>query len=128
MDLIIDVINTVFAFIGIYFTILFLDLFFTYKKRHFHLPEIKRIPSVSIIIPAYNEEETIGDTVKAVKNMIYPKKKEIIIVDDGSKDRTYEIAKKIKGIKVLTKKNGGKATALNFGLKHVKGEIVVCVD
>ncbi len=60
--------------------------------------------------------------------MVYPRKKEIIIVDDGSTDKTYEIAKKIKGIKVFRKKNGGKANALNFGLKHARGEIVVCVD
>jgi len=108
---------------------LFLLLFFAHKKRLYTTKShSKKFPSVSIIIPAYNEKNCIEKTIKNVKKLIYSKKLEIIVVDDGSIDDTYKIAKKIKGIKVLSKKHEGKAKALNFGLKHAKGEIVACVD
>jgi biofilm PGA synthesis N-glycosyltransferase PgaC len=128
MDVLIDVVNSIFILVGTYFTVLFLLLFFAHEKKLFQRPKIKKFPSVSIIIPAFNEEKVIEKTIKRVKELVYPRKKEIIVVDDGSTDKTYEIAKKIKGIKVFRKKNGGKANALNFGLKHTKGEIVACVD
>jgi len=128
MDLLIDIVNSVFIIVGLYFVILFLMIFSIQKKKMLNRPKVKKFPSISIIIPAYNEEENIERTVSNIKEISYPKKKEIIVVNDGSTDRTYEIAKRIKGIKVLNKKNGGKASALNFGLKHAKGEIVVCID
>jgi cellulose synthase/poly-beta-1,6-N-acetylglucosamine synthase-like glycosyltransferase len=128
MDIIVDLINLIFAFVGIYFTILLLLLFFKYKKRLFHTPKLNKFPSLSIIIPAYNEEKTIKETIENIKNLSYPKKKEIIVVDDGSKDSTYELVKRIKGIKVFAKENGGKASALNLGLKKARGEIVACID
>ena len=128
MDVFLEVTNLIFIFVGLYFAILFLFLFFGHEKKIFKKPRIKKFPSVSIIIPAYNEEKTIAKTVEAVKKMIYPRKKEIIVIDDGCKDKTYEIAKKIRGIKVLRKKRGGKASALNWGLKKAKGEIFVCID
>jgi cellulose synthase/poly-beta-1,6-N-acetylglucosamine synthase-like glycosyltransferase len=128
MDIIIDFVNLIFVFVGVYFTFLFILLFFAHKKRIFHRPKIRKFPSVSIIIPAHNEEDNIKDTVENVKKMKYPKNKEIIVVDDGSTDKTFEVAKEIKGIKIIKKEREGKANALNFGLKHAKGEIVVCID
>ncbi len=128
MDILIDVVNLTFAFIGIYFMILYLLLFSTHKKKLLKRPRIKKFPSVSIIIPAYNEEKNIKETVENAKRLRYPGKKEVIVVDDGSTDNTYNIAKKIKGVKVLKKKNGGKASALNYGLRYCKGKIVVCID
>jgi len=124
-----DIFNTVFTVIGLYFIFLFLLLFISYKKKLFYIPPTKRLPSVSIIIPAYNEEKNIKKTIKVVKGLTYPRKKEIIVVNDGSTDKTYEIIKKIKGIKILNiKKNKGRASALNLGLKHAKGEIIVRID
>jgi len=128
MDYLIDAVNLVFIFVGIYFTFLMLLLFFSNKDRLFKRPKAKNYPSISIIIPAHNEEDNIKKTVENVKNLNYPKVKEIIVVDDGSTDKTFEIANKIKGIKVLRKKRGGKANALNFGIERAKGEIVACVD
>ncbi len=86
-------------------------------------------PPVSIIVPAYNEEENIAETIQGLLSMDYPEF-EIIVVDDGSTDRTYEIAKRFEGdrVKVFRKKNGGKASALNFGLKHVSYDFVACMD
>jgi len=128
MSIVIDIVNSIFLLVGTYFTILFLLLFFTHEKKLFHRPKIKKFPSVSIIIPAFNEEKVIEKTIKNVKKLVYPRKKEIIVIDDGSTDKTYKIVKRIKGIKIFRKKNGGKANALNFGLKRARGEIVVCVD
>jgi len=128
MDMVIDVINSIFILAGTYFTVLFLLLFFAHEKKLFHRPKTKKFPSVSVIIPAFNEEKVIEKTIKRVKELVYPGKKEIIMVDDGSTDKTYKIAKRIKGIKIFRKKHGGKANTLNFGLKRAKGEIVACID
>ncbi len=128
MDILLDTVNLIFAFVGIYFTFLFILLFISNKKKLLRRPKINSFPTVSIIIPAHNEEETIEGTIESVKKLEYPKKKEIIVVDDGSTDKTFEIANKFRDIKIFRKKRGGKASALNFGLKRAKGEIVACVD
>jgi len=127
MDILIDVVNLIFAFVGIYFTFLFMMIYFANKNRLFHRPKTSKLHTVSIVIPAHNEEDSIKETIESAKNLIYPKK-EIIVVDDGSNDRTFEIASKFKGIRVLRKKRGGKASALNFGINHANGEIVGCMD
>lgn len=94
-------------------------------------PKIKKYPRVSIIVPAYNEESTITKTIKSLLALDYPKDKvEIIIVDDGSTDNTLKVAESIKAanIRVFTKKNGGKGSALNFGLKKCTGEFISALD
>jgi len=85
-------------------------------------------PSVTVLIPAFNEERTIAATVESARLQTYPVE-EIIVVDDGSKDRTREIAEKAGAKVISTPQNTGlKAKALNFGLKDVKTEIVVMID
>jgi cellulose synthase/poly-beta-1,6-N-acetylglucosamine synthase-like glycosyltransferase len=91
----------------------------------------KKLPKVTIMVPACNEEKTLAKTVESLLGLKYPKAKlEIIIVDDGSRDATLEIARQFekKGVIVLTKPNGGKGTALNLALKHATGEFVGCLD
>ena len=85
-------------------------------------------PSVSVLIPAYNEEETIGDTILSVQAQSYPIK-EIIVIDDCSSDRTGEIAKAL-GVKVVStpKNSGTKSKAQNFGLKFVETDLVATID
>lgn len=88
-------------------------------------------PPVSIIIPSFNEESVCIATVESLIAQNYPEY-EIIFVDDGSKDRSYEILK-IKyilnrRIKIYKKENGGKATALNFGIDKAQHDIVILVD
>ena len=86
---------------------------------------------VSIIVPAYNEEITAIKTIQSLLQIDYPKF-EIIFIDDGSKDKTYELVNASYGnhpiVKVLTKPNGGKASALNFGIAHSRYEFAVCID
>jgi len=89
-------------------------------------------PKISIVIPAYNEEKNIAKTLDWVLNIDYPKNKlEIIVVDDGSIDRTREIAMRYasKGVKVLHKENEGcKAYAANYGIKHAHGGFIWILD
>jgi cellulose synthase/poly-beta-1,6-N-acetylglucosamine synthase-like glycosyltransferase/peptidoglycan/xylan/chitin deacetylase (PgdA/CDA1 family)/spore germination protein YaaH len=86
---------------------------------------------VSIIVPAYNEEVTAIKTIQSLLQLEY-NEFEIIFIDDGSKDKTYELVNNAYGnhpmVKVLTKPNGGKASALNFGLAHSRYEFAVCID
>ncbi|MEM1948630.1 MAG: glycosyltransferase [Candidatus Caldarchaeum sp.] len=84
---------------------------------------------VSVIIPAYNEEKSIGPCIEAVLEAEYPNK-EIIVVDDGSTDSTYEVASRYakRGVMVLRKANGGKASALNHGMLFASGDVIVSVD
>ena len=92
---------------------------------------LEATPSVSIIIPAYNEGKVIEKTIRSVLELSY-KQKEIFVVDDGSKDDTLEIAKLMETnnpISVISKKkNGGKWNALNKGIELSKSEIIVCID
>ncbi|MFB6211180.1 MAG: glycosyltransferase family 2 protein [Halobacteriales archaeon] len=88
-------------------------------------------PRLTIIVPAYNEESCIGASIDALKRTAYPDgRKEIIVVDDGSTDATYDVAMEHadETVAVLQKQNGGKHTALNYGLARATGEIVVTVD
>ncbi len=82
---------------------------------------------VSVIIPAYNAEKTIAKTIKSVLNQNI-RINEIIVVDDGSTDKTYEIAKRFRRIKVFKKKNGGESSALNVGIKHAKGDFIAIAE
>ena len=88
-------------------------------------------PLVSIIIPAYNEEINVVRTIESLLKQDYPNCN-IIFVDDGSKDSTYQkVADAFKGnnkVHVYTKPNGGKATALNYGINMSNADYVVCID
>ena len=88
-------------------------------------------PAVSIIVPAYNEEVNIVASLKNLLLCNYPSF-EIIFVDDGSKDSTYSKAadamQAYPQVRLFSKPNGGKASALNFGIAQSAAAYVVCID
>ncbi len=88
-------------------------------------------PGVSLLILAYNEEESIGKRLDNALQMHYPRDKfEIIVVSNGSTDRTDEIARgyEDRGVKLLSYKEPGKTNAQNRAVPHARGEIVVFSD
>lgn len=87
------------------------------------------MPSVSVIIPAYNAEETILETIHSVQAQTY-QDFEILVIDDGSKDRTVEIVKEVDDprIKVFTYPNGGVSVARNRGIEKSTGEFLAFID
>jgi glycosyltransferase involved in cell wall biosynthesis len=114
--------------ISFWSTMLFVPMAVLSKYKEDIQPDVKSYPKISVIIPAYNEEKVIANTIEGLLETKYPKK-EIIFVDDGSKDKTLEIASQYKDkIKILHKENGGKATAINYGVLYSTGEIIVIVD
>ncbi|MBX4192427.1 glycosyltransferase, partial [Candidatus Parcubacteria bacterium] len=104
-----------------------------HKKNKELPPRLKKYPFVSILIPAYNEEENIESTVRSILQNSYPRR-EIIVIDDGSTDNTGAIVKKIIAgfpesvIRLIQLKNGGKANALTAGMRKAQGEILVILD
>src|ERR1051325_5578804 len=130
------------AALGIY-AALFLALFFEVfllisflekrpASRTAALP--KRYPSTTIIVPCWNEERTIGGTLDSLLALDYPQDKlTIMVVDDGSKDNTGAVAAQYAQmhpgrIEYHYKENGGKWTALNYGLERTQAELVGCLD
>jgi cellulose synthase/poly-beta-1,6-N-acetylglucosamine synthase-like glycosyltransferase len=112
---------------------LFLTLLARIRPKKLHLLTNAELPSVSILIPAHNEEAVIAKKLQNTLSLDYPRDKlELVVVSDGSTDRTDTIVKKftadcpLQFIRVDSRK--GKANALNKGLQHVNGEIVVFSD
>jgi cellulose synthase/poly-beta-1,6-N-acetylglucosamine synthase-like glycosyltransferase/peptidoglycan/xylan/chitin deacetylase (PgdA/CDA1 family)/spore germination protein YaaH len=101
-------------------------------RKNFATPDYQ--PRVAVLVPAYNEEKVIARTIRSVMMSNY-KNLRIVVIDDGSSDKTYEVActaypEQIASgrLTVLTKPNGGKADALNFALDHIDEEIYVGID
>ena len=107
------------------------------KKRHpphkISIPE-NQMPSFSIVVPVKNEERVIDRLLNSLSTLNYPlNKSEIIIVEDGSTDKTNDIcmnyAKEHANVKILHNPvSNGKPSALNFGLSQAKGDIVAVFD
>ena len=89
------------------------------------------LPTVTVLVPAYNEEGYVGRCIDHVLASDYPAEKfEVLVVDDGSTDGTFEEARTRAGpqVTVHSEVNEGKHAALNYGLDHTDGDIVVVVD
>ena len=120
------------SFISLYIIVLLFLALWVDKSNIAKPKSPKNYSKVCIIVPCFNEEKTVTKTVHSLLNLDYPQDKlEIIIIDDGSTDRTYERAKKLlkyPQVKLFRKKNGGKWTALNYGLTKTKAKFVGCLD
>ncbi|AKB53741.1 glucosaminyltransferase [Methanosarcina sp. A14] len=106
-----------------------LSLAFEMRKSKQHIFSSEN-PFVSIVVPAYNEGKVIGHCIESILASNYSEY-EVILVDDGSSDNTLEEMQRYETnshVIVVTKKNGGKASALNVGLNLAKGEVLFFVD
>ena len=134
-------------FCGLYFQIFLLVTFFDGEEKEKKVEKEKSalsmvkslkkkvnaaLPTVSIIVPCFNEARTVKKTVMSLLGLNYPKDKlSILIVDDGSTDNTYAIAHtftRFKNVSVVRQKNGGKYTAMNYGIRQSTADIVGCLD
>lgn len=138
MSDIILVVTYILMFASLFLEVYFLISFFedwTKKepeKRGVDYTHPEDLPSVTIIVPCWNEEETISGTIQSLLNLNYPKDKlSIFIVDDGSTDNTWNTVQTYKEhprITLFQKENGGKHTAVNLGLEHVTSDLVGLLD
>jgi cellulose synthase/poly-beta-1,6-N-acetylglucosamine synthase-like glycosyltransferase len=95
----------------------------------------EELPTISIIVPVKDEEKVVGRLLEALLRLDYPpEKREIVVVEDGSVDKTVEMCREYVRrypgqIKLVRQSRSyGKPSALNYGLKHVQGEIVAVFD
>jgi cellulose synthase/poly-beta-1,6-N-acetylglucosamine synthase-like glycosyltransferase len=88
------------------------------------------VPLVSVVVPAYNEARVLRHCLDSILRTGYPRL-ELVLVDDGSTDETFEIMchyARVPGVTVLSQRNAGKAAALNAGIRQAHGEILMFVD
>jgi len=128
-DILLTVVYMMTLFYTIFWLLTLLDIRDSPRLR------LSKLPKVSIVIPAFNEEEYLEKSVLSVLDLNYPKNQlEIIIVDDGSTDNTFAIAEKLqadhKSHNIITVQtpNRGKWSALNEGIKISTGEFFACLD
>ncbi|MEI6132203.1 MAG: polysaccharide deacetylase family protein [Bacillota bacterium] len=115
------------------FRILFLGAF-VFRSRKKELEYIENTdfePFVSVLVPSYNEEVVIKKTIDNLLESDY-ENYEVIVIDDGSTDKTREIVEKLafedSRVRLVRKENGGKFTALNLGINEAKYEFLVTID
>ena len=135
MNLVYSLIVSFVWFLSIYFNVVFLLALLSQKEELFKSPKLKNnqeFPKVSVIVPAYNEEDNIEQNIISLNRIDYPKNRlEIIIVNDGSGDNTSKIVNRLKGRNILfidNKHNKGKAACLNQGIEESTGELIACMD
>ncbi len=128
---VIDIIIYASIYLGLVATAFYVLSYTKSKNKKELLFSDEELPFVSVLIPAWNEEGTIEKMIESVITSHYDKF-EVLIIDDGSKDNTFKIAKNLEKkyprLKVFHKENGGKASALNFGIERAKGDFIFTMD
>ena len=131
---VLTIIYLTYSFVAMYFLFLFLLIYIPHRKKIFLYPETEKNYSLSIVVPCYNEAESIGETIQRLLDSNYKGLKKIIVVDDCSTDNSYEVIKKYakkysRVLAVQTPKNTGRASgAKNYGFKFVKTNLIGFVD
>jgi cellulose synthase/poly-beta-1,6-N-acetylglucosamine synthase-like glycosyltransferase len=124
------------AITAIFLLVIFAYYYLLLFKKQKLAKAAKKFSGISIIIPAHNEEKYLADTLRAVLDADFPGKKEVIVVDDGSQDKTYIIAKEFvkrfpaqaQAVKIIRTTHSGKSNSINKALKLAKYELVAVVD
>jgi len=130
-----SIIFYVLTFLSVYVQVFFLITFLENRKKIIirnGATKLSKYPSVTIMVPSWNEEKTVYKTVRSLLDLNYPKEKlKIFLIDDGSTDGTWDVISKFSkysNIEVFKKENGGKYTALNLGLEHIETDFLGCLD
>lgn len=123
------------SFLSIYVQIFLLITFIERRKeiKYRQGPiDLKEYPSVTVVVPCWNEEKTIGGTIESLLALDYPSDKvNIILVDDGSTDNTWHVMQHYANHPQITayqKENGGKHTAMNLGISKTTSPFIGCLD
>ena len=121
-------------FLSLYFQVFLLLTYFGWSKKEEYpgFPE-DDLPTVSVMVPCWNEESTVVKTVNSLLEMDYPKEKLfVVVIDDGSTDNTWQVVQQFASnpqVRLFHKENeGSKFAALNYGLDRIHTDIVGCLD
>ncbi|MFO7794471.1 MAG: glycosyltransferase family 2 protein, partial [Candidatus Nanohaloarchaea archaeon] len=117
-------------FSSVFLSVFYLSIYSSVKDREEKVEELESYPSVTILMPAYNESEVVEEALNSVKELDYPDY-DVLFVNDASTDDTLEKAKKYASDKINILEhevNKGKAAALNTGLEEASGDYVVVQD
>lgn len=132
-----EIITYTVIFLAVYVQVFLFVTFIEHRKKlpkmmSQDLPEIINHPKVAIIVPCWNEEKTVHGTIASILALDYPEDRlEVIAVDDGSTDTTWEELQYYKDnprVRIFQKENGGKHTAVNFGIDHTDADIIGGLD
>lgn len=126
----IDGVYILFFSVMIFSSVLWLMVYYLNIGRVSEDPELDEFRDITFIVPAYNEEGAVSDTVESLLNLNYPSEKvDVIAVNDGSNDGTLkELEKYGNRIEIVNKENTGKADSMNVALQKVDTELVACMD
>ena len=134
MNLVTTIILWTTYFLSLYFAVFWLLVFLVSRDDKTE-KKLAEMPFITITIPAYNEQDSLAGTVASVLALEYPREKyELLIVDDGSIDKTATIAQHLiqqhsgYTIRLISQQNQGKGAGLNNALRQAKGEYFVCLD
>lgn len=121
-------------FLSLYFQVFLLLTYFGWSKKEEYPGFIDDdLPTVSVMVPCWNEESTVVKTVNSLLEMNYPKEKLfVVVIDDGSTDTTWQVVQQFVNnpqVRLFHKENeGSKFAALNYGLDRIHTDIVGCLD
>jgi biofilm PGA synthesis N-glycosyltransferase PgaC len=120
-------------FLSLYFEVFLLISFLEKKPSKKTSFPPSRYPTVSMVVPCFNEGKTLASTITSLLSLEYPQDKlDILVIDDGSKDNTQKIGEEFAArhanVKYFYKENGGKYTALNFAIERSNAELIGCLD
>lgn len=128
----VDKFTRMFFWVHSFLTLLYLLFIYHYAYKYKPLPDVGYRPTVTVVVPCKNEENGIKNTIEAIMESDYPKEKlKAIVVDDGSTDNTYIVAKQCENerVKIIKhEKNKGKRQACATGVREADSEIVVLID
>lgn len=127
-----DVVIHALLFAALFFQVFALITVLDHTPTRSRSVKQKRLPTVSITVPCFNEAQTLDRTMASLLALDYPRRKlSFLLVDDGSTDNTWEIMQRYAAhpqISVYHKENGGKYTALNYGIAESRAELIGCLD